>query len=159
MFTLNKRLIYSILGLVFLVFAACKPQSGSIPTTGERQTSEPQSALVNTKWILVSFSQQVSGEIPVVDSSTITLELGAEGQAIGSGGCNSYSAHYDVQGNTVSFGEITRTLMACDQEGVGQQEEVYIKALETAGKFELTGDHLTIWYDNGQGKLNFVKMQ
>jgi hypothetical protein len=58
----------------------------------------------------------------------------------------------------LSVGEITRTLMACQQEGIGQQEERYIQALETAGNFELTGDHLSIWYEDGQGVLNWVAL-
>jgi heat shock protein HslJ len=156
MFTLVKRLSLSIIGLLLLFLAACTPQSGSIPNTGERQSPEPQSSLANTKWTLISFGQ-VNNETPVVDSSTVTLEFDAQGQAVGSGGCNPYSAHYEVQGNMLAFGEITHTLMACESEGIGQQEQHFFQSLETAGRFELSGDPLTIWYDNGQGVLNWVK--
>ncbi len=74
-----------------------------------------------------------------------------------SDGCNSYSAQYQVKENLLSFGEINRTLMACEQPGIGQQEQDYLQALESAGRFELAGDHLTIWYGNGQGVRNWVK--
>lgn len=157
MFTLDKRFSALIIGLLLLIFAACTPKSGSIPNTGERPTPAPQSSLANTKWTLVSFGH-VDGGMPVVNGSTVTLQFDTEGQVVGSGGCNSYSAHYEVQGNMLSVGEITRTLMACQQEGIGQQEERYIQALETAGNFELTGDHLLIWYEDGQGVLNWVAL-
>src|SRR6266511_2114238 len=61
-----------------------------------------------------------------------------------SDGCNSSSAQYQVKENLLSFGEINRTLMACEQPGIGQQEQDYLQALESAGRFELAGDHLTI---------------
>ena len=62
-----------------------------------------------------------------------------------------------MQEGRLSFNEINRTLMACQQEGIDQQEQNYLQALETAGNFELAGDYLTIGYDNGQGVLNWVK--
>jgi heat shock protein HslJ len=156
MFTLDKSLSSLMIGLLLLVVTACTPKSGSIPNAGEKPSPETQSSLANTKWTLVSFGEP-QGETPLVDGSTVTLEFNTSGQALGSGGCNSYSAHYEVQGNTLSSSEITHTLMACQQEGIGQQEERYFRALETASKFELVGEHLTIWYDGNRGILNLVK--
>jgi len=156
MFTLDKRLSSLMIGLLLLVFTACIPQPGSIPNTGEDQTSEAQSSLANTKWRLVSLSE-AGVETPVLEGPTVTLEFDAGGQVVGLGGCNSYGTNYQVQGNLLSFREIIHTQMACQQEGIGQQEERYFQALQTAGRFELTGDRLTIWYDHGQGKLNLVK--
>jgi heat shock protein HslJ len=145
-----------LIALVFLVFAGCTPKSGSIPTTGDSQTPDADKNLVNTSWRLVSFGQP-SAEISVIEDSNVTLQFNAEGKASGSGSCNSYSAQYQVKENLVSFGEINHTLMACEQEGIDEQEQNYLQALETAGKFALAGDHMTIWYDNGQGVLNWVK--
>ncbi len=156
MFTLDKRLSSLMIGLLLLVFTACTPQVGSIPNTGDGQTAEAASSLADTKWTLASFSQ-VGGELPVVNGSTITLEFNAQGQAVGSGGCNAYTAHDEVQGNMLSFSEITHTLMACQQEGIGQQEKRYFQALETTSRFESSGDRLMIWYDDGRGVLNLVR--
>ncbi|HZD58347.1 MAG TPA: hypothetical protein VE136_16565 [Anaerolineales bacterium] len=33
----------------------------------------------------------------------------------------------------------------------------FFQSLETAGGFGLSGDGLTLWYDDGQGALNWVK--
>ena len=46
--------------------------------------------------------------------------------------------------------------MACEQEGIGEQEQHYFRGLESANTFELAGDRLAIWNDNLQGVLNFV---
>lgn len=158
MLSLNKRLIELTLGVVVLVCTACTPQSGSLPITGAGQTPEAGGNLANTQWRLVSFGEP-GVETPVMESSSITLEFDTQGQVDGSGGCNSYSARYEVQGNQLSFGEITRTLRACEQEGITQQEQNYFQALEVAGRFELDGDHLAIRYDDGQGVLNYVKLE
>lgn len=155
MLTINKRLNCLIFGLVMLTLAACSSLPEGPQETGDDQEATPQSgSLDNTQWTLVSFGQ-TGAETAVIEGSSITLEFDDEGRAGGSGGCNSYGGQYEVQGNTLSFGEFTQTLMACQQEGIDQQEQAYFKALGTAVSFELSGDQLTIAYDGGQ--LNWIK--
>jgi heat shock protein HslJ len=96
-------------------------------------------------------------ETPVVPGSSVTLQFEVDGQVGGSGGCNSYGGQYEVQDNTISFSQVMSTLMACADESVNQQEQQYFQALQTAGRFEVTGDQLTIWYNGDQGVLNFAK--
>ena len=45
--------------------------------------------------------------------------------------------------------------MACADERVTEQEQRYFQALESAGRYELDGNQLRIWYDNGAGLLVF----
>ena len=113
---------YLRFGLIFFLLAACAPQPGLIPATGGNQTLETQSNLTNTKWMLVSFEK--SGvKTPVIVGSSITLEFDSEGQAGGSGGCNIYGTRYEVEDIRIFFGKIIRTLVTCEQEGIGQQEQ------------------------------------
>lgn len=143
-----------IIGMLFLTLAACAPQPGSAMNTGNGQTPEGNAILAESNWSLVSFGE-VGAETPIIEDSAITLEFDAEGQAFGSGGCNGYSTQYEVQGDQLSFSEITSTLIACDSDGLGKQEQQYFQTLETAGKFELAENNLTIWYNDGQGVLNW----
>ncbi|HEX6384344.1 MAG TPA: META domain-containing protein [Anaerolineae bacterium] len=115
-----------------------------------------ESSLANTQWQLISFGP-VGNETPVVAGSTPTLEFDATGQAGGNSGCNTFGADYQVQDNMISFGEIVTTEIACLEEGVMDQEQQYYQALQSAGTFELTGNTLTIWYDDGQSVLNFAR--
>jgi heat shock protein HslJ len=123
------------------------------------QTPEGESSLANTKWVLFSFGWPGAHTgveaTPVIEGSTITLEFGSGGQAGGSGGCNSYSAPYEVQANKLSIGQITSTLITCEAGGVDQQEQNYFRTLETAREFEQAEDHLVIWYGDGQDVLFF----
>ena len=105
--------------------------------------------LENTQWTLVSF-----GETPVVKGSEITLLLAA-GQAGGSGGCNSYSGSYRVEGSKISFDTVTSTKRACVNAPLTEQEGRYFQALESASEYFREGDQLRITYDGGQGVLIF----
>lgn len=113
----------------------------------------PGTTLENTPWNLVSFGPSDSAS-PLIEGSTIALMLVA-GQAGGTGGCNAYGGTYQVQGDTISFDQITRTEMACEDETVTKQEQLYFEALESAGRYEVNGNQLRIWYDNEAGVLVF----
>lgn len=159
-----KNLASLYIALCILALTACSPQTGSIPGANNTQTPietvaptpAQGNALGNTKWTLMSFGKPGS-DSPVISGSNITLEFGADGQATGSGGCNSYGGQYQVVQDTISFKEIIHTEMACVDENMMKQENQYFKSLSTANKFELTGDRLVISYDNGQSTLNFIK--
>jgi heat shock protein HslJ len=109
---------------------------------------------VPSRWRLVSFVEEGS-EIPVVEGSTVTLELAEDGQLGGSGGCNSYGAAYEIDGKTLKVEEVISTLMACLDDQVMEQESQYFAAIHSATGFEVSSDGLTISYEGGQ--LNFVK--
>jgi heat shock protein HslJ len=47
--------------------------------------------------------------------------------------------------------------MACVDDLVMEQETQYFTALQSALNFEISGNDLTIFYEDGQSQLNFVK--
>lgn len=112
--------------------------------------------LANTQWALNSFGP-LTDVRPVLDGTTLTLEFEAGNQAGGEGGCNSFGTGYEVEGNTLTFEQVTSTLRACAEEARNDQEQRYLAALQSAGTFAVTEDgRLTIWYDGGHAVLNFV---
>jgi pimeloyl-ACP methyl ester carboxylesterase/heat shock protein HslJ len=123
-------------------------------------TIQPPTATMNglsgSSWQLVSFGP-VGATNPVIGNVRITLEFGADGQAGGNGGCNSYGGSYTVHDNSLQFGEITSTLIACADQAVTEQEQQYLEALRTAGRFTIEGDTLKIAYQNDGGELNFTR--
>lgn len=129
-------------------------RTGSVIRLASPEGTPPtETGLENTNWNLVSFGP-AGAEQPLVEGSTITLLL-AGGQAGGSGGCNSYGGTYQIEGSSISFGEIIRTERACADDRVTEQEQRYFQALETASQFEWNGNELRITYDGGNGVMIF----
>jgi heat shock protein HslJ len=163
--SLNSLLMRILILLVIqLILPACSlvAAGGTTPTPEPtvspiEPTTPPDAkiSLAGTEWRLVSLGAP-GAETPVIEGSIITLAFAAGGQATGSGGCNSYGGGYQVQDSTLSFNQINSTLMACANERVTQQERQYFQALQSAGRFELVGNRLRIWYDEGRSALNFA---
>ncbi len=114
--------------------------------------------LADTRWSLASYGEP-GDEKPTVSGAAPTLEFDGQNQAGGSGGCNSFGAPYSVFGDTLSFGQLASTLMLCAKQEVGQQETEFFNALQNAGSFQLTGNSLTIWYEDGEKALNFITVE
>ena len=129
-------------------------QTGSVIRLASPEgTTVLETGLENTLWNLVSFGE-LGAEAALVQGSTITLLLAA-GQAAGTGGCNGYGGTYQVDGNSISFGPITSTKMACADAQATEQEGRYLQALESASEYAVEGDQLNVTYDDGNGVLIF----
>ncbi len=79
---------------------------------------------------------------------TATLVL-HDGKAGGEGGCNQWSAPYTLDGDSLTFGEITSTLMFCDGPG-GTIETFYLADLPAVATWAIDGTTLTLSADDGQ---------
>lgn len=116
------------------------------------QEPTPDAALVGTEWQLHTF---LSGETAdstassLIGDSTITLVFNEDGTVGGHGGCNSYGGNYLVEGESLTISELVSTLMACEAEGVTEQESVYLDALGRAESYSIEGNQLTIYYPGG----------
>lgn len=115
---------------------------------------EDEASFVDTKWELESFGP-IGGETPVVPQTKVTLEIGLDGKIAGSAGCNNYFTAYESgEDNAISFGIIGSTMMYC--EGTMEQEYRYLGAIENVTSFAMDRDGLQLFYNNGQGVLNFA---
>jgi heat shock protein HslJ len=123
-------------------------------TYGDDQTLifESLSTIGDTAWQMVS----IAGE-DVVDGSELTLEFDLKGLAGGTGGCNTFSTAYSADGDTIAFEPVVSTRRACLDEALGQQEQAYFRALESAVAYEVADNQLTITYDDGE-QLVFVQI-
>lgn len=180
MFLINKGYIYVI--LICLVLTACSvqpedhpetgdvacktchgnsgrmspPEADSLPAIVNEQLAEENRGLTKTIWTLVSFGQPGAAKPVTEEGHAITLAFYDGEQAGGSGSCNPYNALYVIQGDHLSFDDITHSLKTCKKENVVQQEGGFFAALESAGRFEITGDWMTIEYNDGHDVLNWV---
>jgi len=64
-----------------------------------------------------------------------------DGHVSGSAGCNNYSGTFTASGSSLRFGPAAATRKMCAQpEGVMEQEQQFLKALETVATIRQEGD-------------------
>ncbi len=96
--------------------------------------------LDGTSWELFAIRKSLP-----ISGSTITATF-ADGQVRGSAGCNSYFGSYQVEGETITIGDLAITEMAClEPEGIMEQEQTIMEFLWNAKRFELQEDRLMIF--------------
>ncbi len=99
--------------------------------------------LQGTTWELVKM-----GDALPVAGTTVTIMF-EDGSASGSAGCNSYSGRYSLDGESLAFGEIASTLMACMEPGVMEQESDYLVFLQQATSHAILDGFLYIYREDG----------
>jgi len=89
--------------------------------------------LPGTTWRLVSLGGvRPAGQIP-------TLELGADGSATGSTGCNNFSGRYSVDGATLVFSPLATTKRGCEP-AIASQETAFVAAMTVVTGWTIGGD-------------------
>lgn len=102
-------------------------------------------------WTLTSIA---GGDMATLfTGKTPTLEFTADGKAFGNGGCNTYRTSYTLQENTVTFGPVMSTKMACPSL---KGEGLFTGLLASPLQAGLNGDKLT-FSKEGNVVLEFVK--
>lgn len=104
-------------------------------------TDVAELALEGPTWLLAAQGDPAA-PIPVLEGTQITATF-ADGRVAGTGGCNEYSAGYELDGDTIAIETPIATLMACD-EPVMQQEQAYLAALAAVVTHEVAGGQLRL---------------
>ena len=107
------------------------------------------SPLWGTSWVL----QDLAGT-PSLEGVQPTLDFPEPGKVGGMGSCNRFFGAVEVAGETITFKAMGSTRMACGAE-IGRQETAYLKALQDAQRFELSGDTLLIHSADLEKPLRF----
>ena len=122
-----------VIGLL-IIFALAACASGS-------------SASLQGQWKLVSYNQT-----PAAPDVETNIEFNSEGRMSGNVGCNSFGGDYTIDGETIKFGPVMSTMMACIGP-VGDQEAATLQALQEKAGFMLEGNTLTITSANGSSSI------
>ena len=123
--------------ILVICIAACTPGGGSDTTPPDADAGAPRptpmgdTTLTGPLWILDSLPGTANiagngGRMP-------DLRFSADGNAGGFSGCNSMGGSYTISGDSLSFGPMRMTLMACEQ-GM-EVERAYAAALERVVRF------------------------
>jgi len=115
----------------------------------------PALPLEGTAWRLVSLKAGAA-MTPVLNGTEITALLAGD-RVSGSAGCNRYQGALTVEGDALSAGSLAGTRMFCaEPAGLMEQEAAYMAALGGAARFEVEGQTLTLWDDEGTRVLVYT---
>lgn len=125
-----------------LALAACgdDPDPGSGDSLG---VEGPQ-------WVLTDVGPDADAGVAM---STLKLEGGT---ASGSAGCNSFSGTYTLDGDSLSFGPLASTQMACIPDEVGDLETAVLAGLDATEAYEVDGETLTLKDGDGETVLTYT---
>lgn len=129
------------------VLAAC----GS----GETQVSSSQDpALTEQEWRLVTINDEL-----VSQEEIATLAFGELGNALGSTGCNLYSATYAIgSGGVLNFNPSVSTAFECSDD-LRLQEEAMFLVMSSASNYVIEGEQLKITNPDAERRATFEKME
>jgi len=106
---------------------------------------------IQGQWQLVSYGSP-SAQTPAVPDVEASIEFNTEGRISGNVGCNSFGGEYTVDGNTITFGSIMSTMMAC-MGPVEEQESAVLSVLQKSTTFVIDGNTMTVTSANGDASI------
>lgn len=113
-------------------------------------TLAPQArALAGTSWQANGINNGRNAVVSLVAGTSVTLQFGADGRISGSAGCNNYTGAYEADGNRIRISGAAATRRMCAGEGVMEQEQAFLRALEAATTVRIEGDRLELRDDKG----------
>ena len=139
---------------VFMVLVAffvtgC-PSADKKPT--KAATPPAPVSLVGTEWLLADL-----GDTAVIANSKASLAFPEAGRAAGNGSCNRFTGSVAITGDTLKFGPLASTRMACMDGSVSAQEDAYLKALGAANRYEVSNGDLLIYPTGYDKPLRFTR--
>jgi len=116
--------------------------------------TEP-ATLEKTEWQATGINNGKGGVVSTATTSLSTAVF-AEGQLSGTGGCNQFTATYEIDGDQITIGPAAATRMFCNEpEGIMDQEQQYFEALGRARTFSLTPEKLELRDEKGSLQIGF----
>ncbi|WLE98811.1 MAG: META domain-containing protein [Candidatus Electrothrix communis] len=115
--------------------------------------------LHGTSWDVSGYDNG-QGTIMRINNSGRKLTASFAADSIsGSSGCNSYSADYTYSAvdQTLELGRLLRTMMACTDGNIMQQEGHFITALQTVKSYHIKGNTLTLKAADGSTAVILVR--
>ena len=126
---------------LLVALAGCGTRSATVET-----------GLTGTAWVL----EDLTGA-GVVERGRATLEFDEAGRASGKGSCNRYSGPVTLAGESISFGPLISTKMACVEDALTAQEGRFLEALGAAERYVVDGSELRIYVRGNPAPLRFSR--
>lgn len=134
-----KTLLFSVAALVLL--------SGCAHTTAE---APAQQANVKGKWVAV----EIAG-INVADQYQPTMDLSEDMRVFGASGCNRYFGPVKLGADSMVFGAIASSQMACETKAMQREQAMFALFAKTKG-WKMEGANLLLLDQTGKVVARFA---
>lgn len=116
--------------------------------------------LAGTSWIVTGMNDGNQAVVSTLLDTELTASFGADGQVSGSAGCNRYFASFSIEGQAIKIGAPGATKMFCGEPaGLMEQESQFLKALESAATYRISGGTLTLFAADGSTAVTLARAQ
>jgi heat shock protein HslJ len=105
--------------------------------------------LAGTTWNVTGYNNGKGGVVSLVAGTSLTAVFDDQGTVSGSSGCNTYSGSYTVDAGAISIGTLAGTRKMCFGEGVMEQEERFLRAMESVAAYRISGDSMELRREDG----------
>ncbi len=119
--------------------------NGAIVATFAAQAS----ALAGTSWNVLNINNGRQAVVSLVSGSTVTMAFDTAGRVSGTTGCNPYTAAYRAEEETLRFSSVAAGLRACADPDVDEQEQAFLRALESVATLRFEGNRLELRQEDG----------
>lgn len=120
-------------------------------TLTDKKTADPDRPVVGTAWVVDTLvTPQAVSTSAALEASAPTLTIDDKGQATGSTGCNRFTGPATIEGDTITFGELATTRMACPTD-VAEVERSVLHVLDGQVTYEVDGAILRLMKADGTG--------
>jgi len=148
---MRLRWTLSLIVLVPLA-AGCAPPAVTPAAATPTPAAAAAPSLVGSAWRLKDL-----GEAAAIPGVEATLEFPAAGRAAGRGSCNRFFGTVEISGESIRFGPLAATKMACLDAASNAQETKYLESLQAVERFEFDGPALLLYPRGGGAPLRFVR--
>jgi len=122
--------------------------------TVQVSATAPENPLANTYWTLANYWDGTTMQA-VLPGTLLTTNFGTSGGVSGSGGCNTYSATYEVSGSSLTISSLFATGMLCSTE-IDAQEQAFFAAMESASSYNIEAGQLYILDSSSAVVLEYI---
>jgi len=144
---------FSVLLLSLSLFLVASCAAHKSDTKLPKDATKPLS-LPGSEWQLVDLAGT-----PVVPGSKPTLAFPDVGRVAGDGSCNRFTGSVTVAGDILKMGALASTRMACMDNNISKQEDMYLKALQAATHFSYQYPYLSIYAEGLEQPLRFIRVE
>jgi heat shock protein HslJ len=128
--------------------------------SGTMQFTAQSPKLAGTSWTVIDYNNGQEAVVSAIIGTEMDATFGEDGLLAGSAGCNNYNTNYEVNGDKIIIGPAATTRKMCaEPEGIMEQEQQYLAALETAATYSIRGARLELRTATGALAASFERAQ